>query len=153
MLAKNGFFDKYWNPKGNFKNKLKTKTMDEDNVIFDRVTDLMWHPSGSQKFVNIKGAELWISNLNEKGYAGFADWRLPTLEEAASLLENKTRKTLYIDPAFDQRQWCIWTGDVLCPGFNWLAVFSGRLDWFDSNVKLAYVRPVRSMQNNINGIH
>ena len=103
----------------------------------------MWFPSGSIHFVTWKEAQEWISNLNHNAYAGFTDWRLPTLEEALSLLENKKAK-LYVDPKFDNRQWCIWTGDSLGSNFVWTIVFSGRVDWFDTGVGLNYVRPVRN---------
>jgi len=145
MLQQNGFFDKYWNPAGGDKNKIKPETIDQENIITDPSTGLMWYPSGSQKFVNLKGAEEWIFDLNKKGYAGFSDWRLPTVEEAASLLENKKRNNFYLNPAFDRRQWCIWTCDTLRADFNWMVVFSGRLDWLDCNISLGYVRPVRSI--------
>ena len=145
MLLQNGFFEKYWNPAGGDKNKLKPETIDLDNVITDPSTGLMWYPSGSQRFVNLKEAEEWIFDLNKKGYAGFSDWRLPTLEEAASLLENKKRNNFYLNPAFDRKQWCIWTSDSLDKIFNWMVVFSGRLDWLDCNISLGYIRPVRSI--------
>ena len=144
MLLQNGFFDKYWNSAGGDIHKLKTETVDLENIIIDPSTGLMWHPTGSQKFVTLRGAEEWISNLNKKGYAGFSDWRLPTLEEAASLLENKKSNNFYLNPAFDKRQWCIWTCDTLDAEFNWMVAFSGRIDWLDRKISLGYVRPVRS---------
>ena len=146
MLIQKDFFDKYWNKSGDFKNKFKSKIINQDKIVYDRSTGLMWHASGSLMFVNLKEAENWISNLNKKVYAGYADWRLPTLEEAASLMENRKMKNLYIDPAFDGRQWCIWTGDTLKTNFAWVIVFSGRIDWFDFSVSMNYVRPVRCSQ-------
>jgi hypothetical protein len=146
MLAQKGFFDKYWNKAGDFKNKFESKKINQDEVVIDHATGLMWHPSGSLKFMNLKEASDWIIELNAKNYAGYSDWRLPTLEEAASLLENSKQKNLYIDRAFDRRQWCIWTGDTLSTHLAWVVVFSGRIDWFDRNVRMNYVRPVRSLE-------
>ena len=146
MLTQKGFFDKYWNKTGDYKNKFESKKLKLDEVVIDHATGLMWHPSGSLKFVDLNEALDWIAELNTKNYAGYSDWRLPTLEEVASLLENSKQKNLYIDRAFDRRQWCIWTGDTLSPNLAWVVVFSGRIDWFEKNVRLNYVRPVRSLE-------
>ena len=145
MLKQKKFFDKYWNKAGDFKNKFESKKINQDEIVIDDATGLMWHPSGSSKFVNLKEASEWISELNKENYAGYSDWRLPTLEEAASLLENSKKRNLYIDRAFDRRQWCIWTGDTLSTNLTWVVVFSGRIDWFEKNVRMNYVRPVRSL--------
>lgn len=144
MLTQKGFFDKYWNKAGDFKNNFESKKINQDEIVIDYATGLMWHPSGSLKFVNLEEARDWIAELNKENYAGYSDWRLPTLEEAASLLENSKQKNLYIDRAFDRRQWCIWTGDTLSSTLAWVVVFSGRIDWFEKNVRMNYVRPVRS---------
>ena len=56
-----------------------------------------------------------ISNLNRLGYAGHEDWRLPTLEEAYSLLEPEKitidRLSLHIDPILGEAYPFIWTSD------------------------------------------
>jgi len=73
---------------------------------------LMWHQSGSFKNMSWKKAKKWVTKLNENGYAGFTDWRLPTLEEAASLLEPSAKNgNQFIDPAFDKTQSSVWTCD------------------------------------------
>jgi hypothetical protein len=144
LLRDKGFFDRYWNKSGDFENQFITKTINGEKIVIDQKTGLMWHHSGSLKFVNINEAEKWISDLNKNSYAGCSDWRVPTLEEALSLLEKRKRNHLYIDSKFDNRQWCIWTGDTLDSNQNWVVVFSGRVDWFDSGVCLQYLRPVRS---------
>lgn len=150
MLEQKGFFDKYWNKSGDFLKKIESLTIKQDEIVIDHSTNLMWHSSGSLKLVNLKEACEWIAELNNKNYAGHSDWRLPTLEEGASLLENSRQKNLYIDRAFDRRQWCIWTGDTLSSTLAWVVVFSGRIDWFEKNVRLNYVRPVRSLNKHHN---
>jgi len=132
MITQKGFFDKYWNNSGVFKNQYESAKIKNDQVVIDHATGLIWHQSGS-------------TELNNNGYAGKNTWRLPTLEEALSLLENKKMNdNLYINPAFDSWQWCILTGDSLDSNKSWLVAFSGRVDWFDSNVRINYVRPVCS---------
>jgi hypothetical protein len=73
----------------------------------------MWHQSGSGDWMEWDEVKEWVEDLNSKGgYAGYDDWRLPTLEEAASLLESsKVDGGLYIDRIFSNKQEWIWTGD------------------------------------------
>jgi hypothetical protein len=92
-----------------------------DKVVVDSATGLMWHQNGSSekslaygssKIMRWDEAKEWVRNLNSRGYAGYHDWRLPTAEEAVSLLESsKKNGKLYIDPVFSKKQEWIWTGD------------------------------------------
>jgi len=92
----------------------KSETIDDDKVVIDNFTGLMWHQPGTTGFgITWQKAEEWVKKLNDKGYAGFRNWRLPTLEEAASLLKpGKDGSVLYIDPIFDSTQKYLWTGDI-----------------------------------------
>lgn len=149
MVVDKQFFDKYWKQDGGFRNIYKLVSIDRFDVVRDDATQLMWYRSGSKDFLTLPEARTWIAELNYIKYAGYSDWRLPTLEEALSLMENvKMNGSLYIDPKFDSWQWCILTGDLLDESHSWLVAFSGRVDWSSSNVSINYVRPVRSFQNN-----
>ncbi len=84
----------------------------DDKVVIDHTTGLMWHQSGSFKNISWKGAKRWVTRMNENGYAGFTDWRLPTLEETVSLLESSAKNgNQFVDPAFDRTQSSVWTCD------------------------------------------
>jgi hypothetical protein len=119
------------------------KSVNGDKVVIDHATGLMWHQSGSSDYMSWNSAKDWIRDLNRRGYAGYQDWRLPTLEEAVSLLEASRKNDIYIDPVFNNEQWGIWTGDRHDSGGTWSVYFSlGNVRW---RVKNRYARPVRSL--------
>ncbi len=119
----------------------ENKSIKGNDVVIDHATGLMWHQSGSMDFMRWNGAKEWIRVLNNRGYAGFKDWRLPTLDEAVSLLESGRSNNLYIDSVFSEEQWGIWTGDKHGSLGVWSVYFSlGNVRW---RVKNRYVRPVR----------
>ena len=85
---------------------------EQEGVIYDLKTGLMWQQGGSPDKMKFEPTKNWIAELNRKQYAGYNDWRLPTLEEAMSLMEpKKLNGDLYIDPIFDSNQSWIWTSD------------------------------------------
>ncbi|MBZ0109898.1 MAG: DUF1566 domain-containing protein [Candidatus Scalindua rubra] len=120
-----------------------TKIIGDNKVVVDNATGLMWHPSGSYEYMKRKEVKRWVRGLNSNGYAGFHDWRVPTVEEASSLLEASEKNgNLYIDTAFDKKQRWIWTGDSCSSGGMWRVYFDdGYVDCGD--VGLLFVRPVR----------
>ncbi len=128
---------------GTITHRYEEKSINGDSVVIDHATGLMWHQSGSSDYMRWDNARNWIGRLNYREYAGYQDWRLPTLEEAVSLLEySRGNNNLYIDSVFNEEQWGIWSGDTYGAKGVWSVYFSlGNVRW---NVKNRYVRPVRS---------
>jgi hypothetical protein len=128
------------------RHEYETKLIGDDKIVIDHASGLMWHPSGSCEYMNRKEVKKWIRGFNRNGYAGYYDWRVPTVEEAASLLEaNEKNSGLFIDTAFDKKQRWIWTGDSCSSGGMWRVYFDdGYVDWGD--VSLLFVRPVRKIK-------
>jgi len=160
MLKRKNFFSKrydwnknFCNPRGDFANEYEVKTIRGDKVVLDHATGLMWHQSGSEKSLYYRNGKLWIDELNRRGYAGYSDWRLPTLEEGASLIErSEMNGYLCVDPLFSAKQIWIWTSDATGGAFSrvWFVGFAGGgyvnrllIDVFGTD---RYVRPVRSGQ-------
>ena len=133
-----------------FSHDYNLKTIRGDKVVVDNATDLMWHQSGSDKILKWNAVKEWVRSLNSRGYAGYQDWRLPTVDEAVSLLESsKMNGHLYIDPVFSKKHSPIWTGDKFeYEGGSeaaWLVFFgSGFVGWSYVINDINYVRPVRS---------
>jgi len=90
-------------------------------------------------------AEKYIRELNNKSFAGFTDWRLPTLEEAMSLMETQKKNgNLYSDSKFGQTQRSIWTADKDSAGRAWYVSFSVGFCYLNDLGHDYYVRAVRS---------
>jgi hypothetical protein len=107
----------------------------------------MWQQSGSPNSITYADAEKYIRDLNDKHFAGYNDWRLPTLEEAMSLMEPTKHGELYLDPIFDRTQRWIWTADKESAGRAWdVYFFNGYCLHYDFGYG-RYVRAVRSGQS------
>ncbi len=120
-----------------------------EKLVIDHTTGLMWQQSGSQEYMNYWKAENYIRDLNDKRFAGYTDWRLPTLEEAMSLMESKKHADLYIDPVFDRKQTWIWTADKYSADAAWVVGFGiGYCYSYDVFI-YSFVRAVRGGQSNI----
>jgi hypothetical protein len=124
--------------------------VDQGEVVLDRATGLTWQKSGSLNYVTYEDAQAYIKQLNTQKFAGYNDWRLPTIPELMSLLE-PTQKNgdLFIDPVFDKTQkWC-WSVDTRMKGEG-SADSAWRVGFYGGNVRWlrrygdGWVRAVRS---------
>ncbi len=126
MLKKYDFYDSDYNPSGKgLANRFKPVTLKGEKVVLDEATGLMWQQGGSPDWLTRKKADEYVRECNRQKMAGFSDWRLPTLEEAMSLMEpKKDERGLYIDPRFDGDQRWIWTADAVSGGsLRWVVSF------------------------------
>jgi hypothetical protein len=116
LVMNKGFFDSNLNPSGRgVTNLLSRRKIGKSTVVVDDATNLMWEYCSSDNFVEFGEAEKHIEELNIVKHAGFANWRIPTLEEAYSILEAKPRKidryTLHIEEELGEKCPFIWTSD------------------------------------------
>ena len=125
MLERRDYFDKTWHASGRgLEHAYEPVTQFGDQLVIDYKTGLMWQHAGSRSWMQFADAEKYIAEINEKYFGGYSDWRLPTLEEAMSLVEAKPVSTgLHISPYFGPAQRYIWTADKQCEEVVWFVAF------------------------------
>ena len=147
-FIKNNLFEDDINKLGHLlTNRFKREDNNDDKVVIDFASGLMWQCEGSLEAVTYGKIEKFITGVNTSHYAGFSDWRLPTLEESWSLIENvKNRESLYINPIFNSRQRWIWTSDsVKGKPWGWVVYFDYAICGNHGFYGGIFVRAVRSM--------
>lgn len=144
MLQEKGFYDSNKNkPAAGFTHDYQL--LNNGQVVHDRNSGLMWQQGGSSNWMKYEDAQKYIEQLNREKFAGYNDWRLPTLEEAMSLMERERKNgDLYIDPVFDAKQRWIWTADRHSASRAWFVFFlNGYCGHYDVDGNY-YARAVRS---------
>lgn len=112
LIRIKGFFNKEWNDGiEGFNNKCEFEVRQGEKIFVEKVTGRIWQRYTSSKFMEVNGAKEHIDHLNEIKFAGYEDWRLPTLDEALTLMKKQTEKDFYIDPRVHDRQNWILTAD------------------------------------------
>ena len=146
MVRTKGFFDLRQNPNGlGIENKLQIQ--ENKDVVYDSSTGLMWQRSGSKSGMSYREAKKYIATLQSSSFAGYSDWRLPTMEEALSLKKpRKLNGDLFISPVFDASQKWIWTSDHIFTKLltvSWcVKYFHGHTFYYNNSAKIN-VRAVR----------
>jgi hypothetical protein len=117
-------------------------------MVTERTTGLMWQQRGSST-MTFDRTEEYIEELNRARFGGFDDWRLPTLEEAMSLLDPDASDGSHLSRLFTRGNVnFIWTADRARDGRGWVVYFS---DGMLSPERLefnAWARAVRSLSSN-----
>ncbi len=91
-----------------------------DGTVLDSKTDLMWMKKDywqlEGRHLNWYKAKEFLQKVNHKKYFGYADWRLPTPDEAITLYERRKRNAdkdgdhFFIDRIFPKGAgWSTWT--------------------------------------------
>ena len=164
MVVTQNFFRANWNASGKgLAHQYETKALNNALLVIDHATGLMWQRGGSGSPVQggMKAAQQYVQALNAKKFAGFDDWRLPTLEEAMSLMtppekgqpgevdngEGHIIKGVdHIDASFEYSAApFLWTSDLQSPTRGWVVYFWDGICDLESVDFNAYVRAVRSL--------
>ncbi|MBI3782804.1 MAG: TIR domain-containing protein, partial [Deltaproteobacteria bacterium] len=150
MLVQNGFYDLLRNPSGKgVAHRYEAVAKGDAVLVRDAATGLLWQKTGvGEKGADHDGAEREIKELNDSSYGGFADWRLPTLDEAMSLMEPKAldfgELECHFDPILGRGRFFVWTADMSAPDSGWIAYYCDGYARSEGISFNAYVRAVRS---------
>lgn len=144
LAARYGFYDSQHNPQGNFRNALVDNG--DALTVSDHATGLMWQRGGCD-LTTIRNVQKYVEALNSQRFAGFADWRLPTMEEAFSLLEpQRNEKGLHLHPCFSREQPFIFLADQRKPGGYWFMDFKqGTAFWASGSIPGGFGRVCRTL--------
>lgn len=124
MLSAKKLFDAQRNPGGNFRHQYEARNIDGLSLILDRSTNLVWARQQNLVKMNLRKTQSWIESLNRVQYGGIKGWRLPTVEEAASLLERNAGGGInFLDAVFGEGIKEIWTGDRFMESGSWTVDF------------------------------
>ncbi len=88
----------------------KLTEINGDKMVIDTTKGLMWQQSGSTNMMAYQKAEEYIAKLNINKFAGYDDWRLPTVIDAKTMIEKGLFLSV-VDDVFDKKQYWIWTSD------------------------------------------
>lgn len=118
---------KYETINGSFQNFFKM----QDEVVADCATGLMWQRSTTGPF-SFADAQAYIDKLNQRKFAGYSNWRIPTAEELASLTQHRGIKTTFLVPKLHldadyfhgNAYYCMSSDRVSDPSVSGTAVFS-----------------------------
>lgn len=145
IIKKWDFFDSEYNPSGRFENSLIASS--NAKIIIDQRTSLMWQRHGLD-INSIRAMGRSIEALNKGAFGGFSDWRLPTVEEALSLMETKkNEKDLFLNPCFSKEQPFIFVAAQRKPGGYWFVDYKqGRAFWSSGTIPGGFGRLVRTVK-------
>ena len=108
VIKERNLYDSELNESGSFANDFVDNG---DGTITDRAIGLMWQKAGSSSQRSFKRSKLYVRELNKGKFAGYSDWRLPTIEELASLVEKEKINGLHTNPVFNKKQATCWSSD------------------------------------------
>ncbi|MCI5220162.1 MAG: DUF1566 domain-containing protein, partial [Candidatus Electrothrix sp. LOE2] len=144
LLIRDGnFYDVRLNPQGNVANALTDSG--DGLTVFDERTGLLWQRAGLD-LCSIRTMKARIDELNRAGFVGFHDWRMPSPEEAMSLMEPfANTKGMHLHPCFSKEQPFIFTNARRNPTGYWFVDYAqGRIYWSSGTVPGGFCRLCRT---------
>ena len=144
FLEKWNFYDGDLNSDGSFENSLVDPN--DGRVVVDQRTGLMWQRAGLD-ITAVRSMKRKIEQLNKDGFAGFQDWRMPTMEEAMSLMDKEVNsKDIHLNLCFSKEQPFIFVNAQRKPGGYWYVDYKhGRAFWSSGTIPGGFARLCRTV--------
>ena len=144
VLRKWNFYDGDHNTEGSFENVLVDPG--DGRVIVDRRTGLMWQRGGLD-ITAVRSMKRKIEQLNKDGFAGHHDWRMPTMEEAMSIMDKEVNsKDMHLNLCFSKEQPFIFVDAQRKPGGYWFVDYKhGRAFWSSGTIPGGFGRLCRTI--------
>ncbi len=142
LVKKFDLVDHERNPGGSFS---KCLVDSGDNLtVVDKVTGLMWQRGGIDIMSN-RGMHKMVAQLNKEKFGGYSDWRLPSMAEALSLMENeKNENDQYLHGCFSDEQPFVFVEATRKPGGYWFVDYKhGRAFWASGTIPGGFGRLCR----------
>jgi hypothetical protein len=142
LVKEFNFAEQERNPEGVFAHALVDN---EDNLtVTDKVTGLMWQRAGTD-IMSHRSMRREVERLNKEQFAGYSDWRLPSMAEALSLLETeKVANDQYLHPCFSPEQPFVFVEAIRKPGGYWFVDYKqGRAFWSSGTIPGGFGRLCR----------
>ncbi len=132
LVTKYNLVDHERNPMGEFTNVLVDNG--DGETVTDLVTGLMWQREGLD-IMSHRSLRKALEKLNDEGFAGYNDWRFPSMAEALSLMEHQKEKDQFLHPCFSTEQPFIFVDAVRKPGGYWFVDYKhGRAFWSSGTI-------------------
>ena len=118
----------------------------DDGTIYDSLPNITWMANDSRldmdKEVSYAETEEYLKEINEKKFAGYDDWRMPTIHEASSIYDkeklNKDFKggDIHLDSIFPPgAATCTWTSSTRGKEAQILFYLNGCAYWYGKEDK------------------
>ncbi|MBV5316547.1 MAG: DUF1566 domain-containing protein [Desulfobulbaceae bacterium] len=142
LIKQYNFAEQERNPQGTFPHVLVDNG--DGLTVTDRATGLMWQRAGTDIMSN-RSMKREVARINHEQFAGYADWRLPSMAEALSLLENdKMANDQYLHRCFSGEQPFVFVDAIRKPGGQWFVDYKqGRAFWSSGTIPGGFGRLCR----------
>ena len=143
LILQHNTYDCERNSAGNFENQLVDNG--DYMTVSDRRTGLMWQREGMD-IMSYRMLSQEVEKMNREKFAGFDDWRIPTLEEAMSIMEPvPNTKGQHIHQCFSSQQPFIFVNATRNPGGYWFVDYKhGRAFWASGTIPGGFGRMCRT---------
>lgn len=141
-IEKWNFYDAELNPQGKFNNYLAD--YGDGLTVIDERTGIMWQRAGLD-LCSRRSMKRNRERLNVEGFAGFHDWRLPTVAEALSLMNPRSnKKSIHLHLCFSKEQPFIFVDARRKPTGYWFVDYKqGKVYWSSGSVPGGFARLCR----------